>query len=242
MNLIRLPKRALLAAAMAASVLTGFAWAPVASAQVVVIRPPVARYEAVPRMRPGYAWRAGYWGWARGRYVWVPGYWVAAPVYAAPMVVAPPPPPQYGVMPPPPPRPMPPPPPQKPAPVAQVIRLPADALFHFDHGGPGDLLPGGADAIADAASRLRGQPYSRVEVRGYTDRLGSAQHNAALSRERAETVRAMLIQNGVPADRITATGMGSRDPVSQCRDQSRNALVRCLKPDRRVELVVYANN
>jgi OOP family OmpA-OmpF porin len=233
MNLIRLPKRALLAATLAASTLAGFAWAPTASAQVVVIRPPMARYEAVPRHhRPGYAWRAGYWGWAHGRYIWVPGYWMAAPVVVAP--------PQYVAVPPPmPPQPAPRP---QPAPVAQVIRLPADTLFHFDRGGPADLLPGGTQAIADAASHLRAQPYSRVEVRGYTDRLGSPQHNATLSRQRAETVRTMLIQDGVPAERITATGLGSSDPVSHCGSQSRNALVRCLQPDRRVELVIYGND
>jgi OOP family OmpA-OmpF porin len=236
MNLIRLPKRALLAALLAASAFAGLAWTTEASAQVVIVRPPAARYEPMPRyQRPGHTWRAGYWGWARGRYVWVPGYWIAAPAYvAAPVVGVPQP---YPVAPPPPP-----PPPSRPAPVAQVIRMPADALFHFDRGGPGDLLPGGANAIADAAARLGSLQYSHLEVYGYTDRLGAAQHNAALSRQRAETVRAMLIQRGVPADRITATGMGSSNPVSHCGNQSRNALVRCLQPDRRVEIVVYGAN
>ncbi|MCL1960963.1 MAG: OmpA family protein [Desulfovibrionaceae bacterium] len=224
-----LPQRALPAMALAAAVFAGSAWAPAADAQAVIIRPPPARHEAAPRtMRPGHTWRAGYWGWSRGRYVWVPGYWVAAPGY----YVAPPPVmvarPQYPAAP-----------PARPAPVAQVIRLPADALFHFDRGGPGDLLPGGPHAIADAAARLNDLTYSRIEVVGYTDRLGSAQHNAALSRQRAETVRAMLIERGVPAEGISAVGMGSRDPVSHCGKQSRDALISCLQPDRRVEIVVY---
>ena len=227
-------QRALLAAALAASALAGIAWTAPASAQVMVIRPPMARHEAVPRYhRPGHMWRGGYWGWARGRYVWVPGYWMAAPVYPAPMLVAPRPP-------------LPPPTymlsgrrQARPAPVAQVIRLPADALFHFDRGGPGDLLPGGPNAIADAAARLGAQSYSHIEVHGYTDRLGSAQHNAALSRQRAETVRDMLVQRGVPGDHISAVGLGARDPVSHCGKLARDALVRCLQPDRRVEIVVY---
>jgi OOP family OmpA-OmpF porin len=124
--------------------------------------------------------------------------------------------------------------------VAQVIRLPADALFHFDRGGPGDLLPGGPASIADAAARLNDLAYSHIEVRGYTDRLGTAQHNAALSRQRAETVRQMLMERGVPAASLSALGLGSRDPVSHCASQPRAALVRCLQPDRRVEIVVYA--
>ena len=232
MNLVRFPQRAMLAITVAASALAGFAWAPAASAQVVVISPPVARYEAAPRhLRPGYAWRAGYWGWARGRYVWVPGYWAPGPAYyagPAPVLVAPP---RYVAAP-----------PVRPAPVAQVIRLPADALFLFDRGGPGDLLPGGPNAIADAAARLSGLAYSHIEVHGYTDRLGTARHNAALSRQRAETVRGMLIQRGVPAERISAVGRGSRDPVSRCGNQARDTLVRCLQPDRRVEIVVFGAN
>jgi OOP family OmpA-OmpF porin len=237
MNLIRRarrfdPKRAVLSLALAASAAAGFTVAPAASAQVVVLAPPVARYEAVPHYRRhGYAWHAGYWGWAYGRYVWVPGYWTAAPYYyGAPYYGAP----QYVERAPAE--------PARPPRVAQVIRLPADALFRFDRGGFNDLLPGGPDAIADAASRLRGQSYGRIEVRGYTDRLGSASHNAGLSRERAETVRAMLARDGVPESRISAVGMGSRDPVSQCGgNQPHDALVSCLQPDRRVEIVAYAN-
>jgi len=234
MKFTGISQRALLAAALAASAFfSNFAWAPAASAQAVVIRPPMMRHEAMPRhVRPGYTWRAGYWGWGRGRYVWVPGYWVGGPAYyaAPPVLVAPPP--RYAAAPP-----MPQP---RPAPVAQVIRLPADALFHFDRGGPADMLPGGPAAVADAAARLGELAYSHIEVRGYTDRLGAAARNAALSRQRAETVRGMLIKQGVPAESISATGLGSRDPVSRCGKQPRDALVRCLQPDRRVEIVVYA--
>ena len=236
MNFIRLSQRALLAATLAASALAGLGWATPAGAQVVVIRPPMARHEAMPRHhRPGHTWRAGYWGWAGGRYVWVPGYWMAGPAYPpGPVLVAPPP---YPVAPPP--YPVAPRAPARPAPVAQVIRLPADALFHFDGGGAADLLPGGPGAIADAAARLSGLPYSHIEVHGYTDRLGAARHNAELSRQRAETVRDMLIQRGVPADRISSLGLGASNPVSRCGNLARAALVRCLQPDRRVEIVVY---
>lgn len=228
------PQRVVLAVSLAACAVAGLGTAAAARAQVVVLAPPVARYEAVPHYhRHGQVWRAGYWSWNYGRYVWVPGYWAASPYYygyGAPYYAAP----QYvergPVRPAHPPR------------VAQVIRLSADALFHFDRGGVDDLLPGGPDAIAQAAARLRGQAYGHIEVRGYTDRLGSASHNAALSRERAETVRAMLARDGVPASDIAAVGMGARDPVSQCGNgQSHDALVHCLQPDRRVEIVAYAN-
>lgn len=229
------PQRAVLAAAMACAAVTGLATAPVADAQMVVIAPPPPRYEAVPMYhRHGYAWHGGYWGYGYGGYQWVPGYWnPAPPVY------------YYGAPPQPAytyverPRPQ----PARPPRVADVIRLPADALFHFDRGGIDDLLPGGHQAIDDAAARLRNDQYGHIEVRGYTDRLGSASHNAALSRERAESVRAILIQDGVPGDHISAVGRGSSDPVSQCSGgMSHDALVSCLQPDRRVEIVAYADH
>jgi OmpA-OmpF porin, OOP family len=222
------PQRAVLAAAMACAAVTGLATAPAADAQMVVIAPPPPRYEAVPMYhRHGYAWHGGYWGYSYGRYVWVPGYWNAAP----PVYYAVPPQPTYIE------RPQ----PARPPRVADVIRLPADALFHFDRGGIDDLLPGGHHAIDDAAARLRNDQYGRIEVRGYTDRLGSASHNAALSQERAESVRSLLIQDGVPADHITAVGRGASDPVSQCSSMPHDALVSCLQPDRRVEIVAYTD-
>jgi outer membrane protein OmpA-like peptidoglycan-associated protein len=55
-------------------------------------------------------------------------------------------------------------------------------------------------------------------------------------------VRGYLVDKGVPADRIHAEGRGESEPVKECADdQSRSALIECLKPNRRVELVVRAN-
>jgi hypothetical protein len=35
--------------------------------------PPALRYEVVGPARPGYFWRAGYWGWGGRDYRWYPG-------------------------------------------------------------------------------------------------------------------------------------------------------------------------
>lgn len=42
----------------------------------VNVAPPVALYEPVPVVRPGYVWVPGYWDWRYQRYVWVPGAYV----------------------------------------------------------------------------------------------------------------------------------------------------------------------
>lgn len=200
---------------------TWFAGIAPASAQVVMLAPPTAIYEAAPAPRVGYEWERGYWGWQYGRYVWVPGHWSAGERRAG---FAPPPPPIVSA-----------------APVAQVMRLSADALFAFDHGDLADMLPGGRADIRDIAAKLSESRFGRIEVRGYTDRLGASAYNLQLSQRRADAVKALLVQHGIPADRIDARGLGEQDPITHCSDnQSHDGLVACLQPDRRVEIVTFA--
>jgi outer membrane protein OmpA-like peptidoglycan-associated protein len=66
----------------------------------------------------------------------------------------------------------------------------------------------------------------RIEVRGNRDSAGTAERNAALSRSRAENVRAALVMLGVPATHITAAqenvGRGTCSAVEEmsCRSAS----------------------
>lgn len=53
----------------------------------------------------------------------------------------------------------------------------------------------------------------RMEVTGHTDDTGTVEFNDRLSRERAEMVRALFIASGIDASRLTAIGVGSRQPV-----------------------------
>ena len=71
-----------------------------------------------------------------------------------------------------------------------------------------------------------------IEVRGYTDSVGSAAYNLKLSQERGDSVRAYLVTQGVPADSVTATGLGKADPVAT----NDNAAGR--QQNRRVDMVV----
>ncbi len=68
-------------------------------------------------------------------------------------------------------------------------------------------------AIRIAAGKLQADPSLIVEVRGFTDNMGSIPYNADLSQRRAEVVKAELVkQYGIDADRIIANGKGKFNP------------------------------
>lgn len=94
------------------------------------------------------------------------------------------------------------------------------------------MIKEGAQARLDQlASVLKNHPERRVMIEGFTDSVGSAQSNLALSRARAEAVRNALTARGVPADRIDARGYGESRPVAS------NSTPAGRQQNRRVEVV-----
>jgi outer membrane protein OmpA-like peptidoglycan-associated protein len=96
-----------------------------------------------------------------------------------------------------------------------------------------------ADSSLDADSEQRLsriaeliRPMSGVAVHlsGHADARGDEDYNRQLSAERAETVRAVLISAGVPADRIVMTAEGTRYANASPDDHEAMAL------DRRVQM------
>jgi OOP family OmpA-OmpF porin len=162
---------------------------------------------------------------------------VAMYVPPAPMpVVAPAPAPVIVVQaapPPPPPPPAPPPPPVK-------VSFAAESLFSFDNA---SLRPEGQAALDTFARDLSGSQYQMINVEGHTDRLGSTDYNQNLSLQRAERVKAYLVDvSRIDAAKVSAQGRGETQPVTQtadCKGNVANArLIACLQPDRRVDIEV----
>jgi OOP family OmpA-OmpF porin len=124
----------------------------------------------------------------------------------------------------------------------QKVTLSADGLFRFDGSGPGDLLPEGRERIARMAADIQAnvKVLHYVTITGHTDRLGMDSYNLALSQARANTVRDLLVQAGIDRAKVRASGMGKRQPVvSDCEGtQATPELVKCLQPNRRVEIEV----
>ena len=64
------------------------------------------------------------------------------------------------------------------------------------------------------AGALRSAPAVPVKVSGYTDDVGDATANLALSQRRAEAVTAMLVDRGVARERIISEGFGEEHPIA----------------------------
>jgi OmpA-OmpF porin, OOP family len=71
-----------------------------------------------------------------------------------------------------------------------------------------------------------------VQVTGHTDRVGSVADNDRLSLQRAEAVRAMLIQRGINSSFLRAVGRGEREPLIPTADEQAEPR------NRRVEVIV----
>lgn len=70
------------------------------------------------------------------------------------------------------------------------------------------------ERLSELGQRLSSCAFTSIEVAGHTDSTGSDSYNRALSQKRAESVRRVLVAAGVPADRVTARGHGSKEPVA----------------------------
>lgn len=114
--------------------------------------------------------------------------------------------------------------------VVQRINLASDAYFGFDKA---MLTEEGKTKLDELAASMTGKEDPRIQVTGYTDRLGSETYNMTLSQKRAEAVKAYLIGKGVQTDIIETTAMGPKDPVVTCEGLRGNALIQCLGPNRR---------
>jgi len=72
-----------------------------------------------------------------------------------------------------------------------------------------------------------------LKLAGHTDNTGSMETNMRLSKERAEAVKAYLVNKGANASRIEATGYGPTQPIAD------NKTEKGRQQNRRVEFTLY---
>ena len=96
--------------------------------------------------------------------------------------------------------------------------------------GRDELTPSSFAVLDDVARQLIEAPTVRVEIVGHTDATGGRTRNISLSLSRAEAVRAYLVMQGVPAERLVPRGYGPDQPISNNNTPTGRA------SNRRVEL------
>ena len=105
----------------------------------------------------------------------------------------------------------------------------ADVLFDT---GKYEVRPATREALARLSGIVLAHPGLNLEVEGHTDSTGGDELNQTLSEQRAAAVRNYLVQQGLPAEAITAQGFGKSAPVAD------NDTAAGRQKNRRVELIV----
>jgi len=126
----------------------------------------------------------------------------------------------------------------------ETITLESDTLFAFGRADFQSLKNEGQNQLSAIASKLLNTPnIGKIVISGHADQLGDSQGNLQVSRQRAQTIRTYLVGKGVPAELVVAQGEGSRKPLVNCdMQQPRAQLIKCLEPNRRVEIEVRGLN
>ena len=89
--------------------------------------------------------------------------------------------------------------------------------------------------IKDLAQELKNNKFLSVVVSGHTDITGSPEYNMALSRMRAANVKAYLISQGVPGEKVKIEYYGITRPIAS------NETAEGRKNNRRVEIEMVKN-
>ncbi len=110
-----------------------------------------------------------------------------------------------------------------------IITLPEDITFDVDSF---TVRPTLESDLQRVANNLLNYPNSSVEVIGHTDNTGDATYNQGLSERRATAVTSVLVNGGVPSNRLTAYGQGENAPVATNGTPEGRAL------NRRVDILV----
>jgi outer membrane protein OmpA-like peptidoglycan-associated protein len=104
-----------------------------------------------------------------------------------------------------------------------------DVLFDK---GRSQLKAGAERPLDQIASFLNEHPERRVQIEGFTDSQGTNDYNLELSQSRADAVAMAIIQRGIDAQRVRATGYGEQYPKAS------NTNAGSRQMNRRVEVIL----
>lgn len=105
----------------------------------------------------------------------------------------------------------------------------ADVLFAT---GKFDLRPAAREALAKFSGIVIAHPGLKMAVAGYTDSVGGDTYNLTLSENRANEVKAYLVNQGIDPASVTSSGYGKSNPVAS------NDTAPGRQQNRRVEIII----
>jgi outer membrane protein OmpA-like peptidoglycan-associated protein len=112
------------------------------------------------------------------------------------------------------------------------VTFESGVLFGVDQA---TINPSAQSKIKDLATVFAKYPDSYILIEGHTDASGSAEHNLALSEQRAKAVAAYLQAQSVIGSRIKTAWYGESQPKVTNDTEANKA------QNRRVEFAIYAN-
>ena len=77
-----------------------------------------------------------------------------------------------------------------------------------------NLLPESKSELKQLILFLKENPTVSIEIGGHTDNIGDDESNLSLSKNRAKTVFEFLINNNIPANKLSFKGYGETQPIS----------------------------
>ena len=102
-------------------------------------------------------------------------------------------------------------------------------LFNSNESETG-LSAGNLEKIAGLVASLRKYNEPEIIISGHTDNIGTNAANMILGEDRANYLKAVMIENGYPAEKINTISKGEEEPAadnntSQGRSQNRRAII-----------------
>lgn len=123
--------------------------------------------------------------------------------------------------------------PEKATVVEDKIVLPEAIFFAFDSA---EIDPKSFETLDQVAEILKSNTsYDYISIEGHTDNIGTEAYNLDLSQRRAQSVQQYLIDKGVDANRLKASGFGESQPVAT------NVTPEGRAENRRVEFNIIRN-
>ena len=116
--------------------------------------------------------------------------------------------------------------------LVQCVAVELGEKVYFDT--DSDVIQSRSFPLLGALTRtlIQNPDLTLIQVDGHTDSNGTDAHNLDLSRRRARSVVAYLVENGVAASRLTSEGFGESTPIDT------NETEEGRQNNRRVELQI----